>query len=79
MWFAQIQANFCIHHVRSQSEVCFYVVQSLLAKVADKFCDLIYEIPVGYSHSLLKDPLIKRTGLSYQQSFGTFFTSAEIG
>lgn len=47
--------------------MCFYVLQSLPAEVAEKPYDLIYKISVKVSYYILKDAIIERTKLSDQQ------------
>ena len=79
LWFAQVEAHYRAHRIRSQSVMYSYVVTALTPEIAEEVEDFITDMPEKDPYNTLKDAVISRTAVSDQRRLDELFSNVEIG
>ena len=79
LWFSQVEAQFTIRGITSQSTKYAYVVGSLQPEVAQEVRDLLIHLPVENPYTRLKAELVKRTSATEQQRLHQLLHAEELG
>ncbi|XP_064462746.1 uncharacterized protein LOC135373499 [Ornithodoros turicata] len=79
VWFTQVEAQFAIRNISSQSTCFNYVVAALTPSVATEVRDVLLSPPAEKPYDTLKEQLISRTSASEQRRIQQLLTSEELG
>ncbi|CAN7980701.1 unnamed protein product, partial [Ixodes pacificus] len=77
LWFAQVELQFLLRRITDQNTKFHHVVSALSSTDAAEVRDIIIAPPPVIPYDVLKDELVRRTGLSEQQRLQR--TAEELG
>ena len=79
VWFAQVEAQFTTHNIRTQRTKFDHIVASLSPEFATEVRDLILCPPPENPYDTLKEHLIRRTTASEQRKLQQLFSAEDLG
>ncbi|XP_054277151.1 uncharacterized protein LOC128996042 [Macrosteles quadrilineatus] len=79
LWFAQVEAQFTLAHITSETTKYSYVISHLDERYANEVEDLIIDPPVETPYSTLKSEIIRRLSLSEEQRIRQLLMEEELG
>ncbi|XP_064479357.1 uncharacterized protein LOC135392581 [Ornithodoros turicata] len=79
VWFTQVEAQFALRNISSQTTRFNYVVAALTPSVATEVRDVLLSPPDEKPYDTLKEQLISRTSASEQRRIQQLLTSEELG
>ncbi|XP_065356297.1 uncharacterized protein LOC135950694 [Calliphora vicina] len=77
LWFAQIEAQFALHHVTNERMKYFIILADLDAEVLSQVSDIVMNPPNTYKQ--IKQRLIEHFSVSEEKRIKTLLTTVEIG
>ncbi|CAN7939895.1 unnamed protein product, partial [Ixodes pacificus] len=79
VWFAQVEAQFQLHHITSQATKYLHVVSSLPAEVADELEDILAAKPTSNQYGNLKAAILARKTASERSRLQHLLNMEELG
>ncbi|KAM7281270.1 hypothetical protein ISCGN_006365, partial [Ixodes scapularis] len=79
VWFAQVEAQFQLHHITSQATKYLHVVSSLPAEVADELEDIFAALPTSNQYNNLKAAILARKTASERSRVQHLLNMEELG
>ncbi|KAG0426739.1 hypothetical protein HPB47_026165, partial [Ixodes persulcatus] len=79
VWFAQVEAQFQLHHITSQTTKYLHVVSSLTAELADELEDILAAPAASNQYDLLKAAILARKTPSERRRLQHLLNMEELG
>lgn len=79
VWFAQVEAQFQLHHITSQTTKYLHVVSSLPAELADELEDILAAPATSNQYDLLKAAILARKTPSERSRLQHLLNMEELG
>ncbi|CAN8000248.1 unnamed protein product, partial [Ixodes hexagonus] len=79
LWFAQVESQFVLRRITDQNTKFHHVVSALSSADAAEVRDIIIAPPPVAPYDVLKNELVRRTGISEQRRLQRLLTAEELG
>lgn len=78
LWFAQVEAQFVLHHVTNERTKYFIILADLDAEILSQVSDIVMNPPTD-AYKQIKQRLIDHFSVSEEKRIQTLLTNVEIG